>query len=277
MQPCHVILRYSLCQTKLHANVHFFSFLFQMWALWCLHASVEPLIEPDRDKVGFFFFLFYAFWFVFFFSLYSYFLPLYFYADIIVPHFLFFHPEILLPKWGKKGCLGHFSPCFLVCFFYRQRLVISFFKGVRIYHLSISSFILYHQANLISPCSLVCYPPQVLYVCSCTVWSNFWVHKCDSGWHVGYVVRPRWILTCFGLLICLLGNQAYTFFFFIYSFFKQFSCWSFFCCSVWWITVWVWCGRKIFRLSYCKFLLVGRLLVGFVYFYKGNKRVLYIK
>ena len=97
------------------------------------------------------------------------------------------------------------------------------------------------------------------------------------GWHVGYVVRPRWILTCFGLLICLLGNQAYTFFFFIYSFFKQFSCWSFFCCSVWWITVWVWCGRKIFRLSYCKFLLVGRLLVGFVYFYKGNKRVLYIK
>ena len=52
------------------------------------------------------------------------------------------------------------------------------------------------------------------------------------GWHVGYVVRPRWILTCFGLLVCLLGNQAYTFFFFIYSFFKQFSCWSFFNCSL---------------------------------------------
>jgi len=27
----------------------------------------------------------------------------------------FFHPEILLHKRGKRGCLGHFSPCSLVC------------------------------------------------------------------------------------------------------------------------------------------------------------------
>lgn len=125
MQPCHVILRYSLCQTKLHANVHFFSFLFQMWALWCLHASVEPLIEWDREKVSFFFSLVYflvCFLSFFLSTFYSFFLFVFIFTSSLLlcryncPPLPFFHPEILLPKWRKKGCLGHFSPCSLVCY-----------------------------------------------------------------------------------------------------------------------------------------------------------------
>jgi len=76
------------------------------------------------------------------------------------------------------------------------------------------------------------------------------------GWHVGYVVRPRWILTCFGLLVCLLGNQAYTFFF-MYSFFKQFSCWSIFLvfCLVdhWIVLLWISVGWGII-VGICLFL-----------------------
>ncbi|RDY06751.1 hypothetical protein CR513_09216, partial [Mucuna pruriens] len=41
--------------------------------------------------------------------------------------------------------------------------------------------------------------PLLHFLCSCTLWSLFWVHICDSG----CLVRLKWIL------VCLLGNQAW--------------------------------------------------------------------
>lgn len=130
MLPCHVILCYSVCQTKLHANVHFFHFFFRcgpcgvymrLLSLW--------LSETEKTEI----FLSYIFLFVFFFSLWNqslhwamafhypystptfcslwYFLPLYFYPDISVPHF-FFPSRNLVAQARKKGLPWTLLPLF---------------------------------------------------------------------------------------------------------------------------------------------------------------------
>lgn len=191
MLSCHVIRSYSVCQTKLHANVHFFIsfsdvgllvFICVCWAFDWVRQRKERFFSWIYFFVCFSLILVKSVVFghgipLSIFNTYLLFplifpSPLHLSMLILVFPTSFFHPEILLPKWGK-GVAFDTSP-----------------------------LVLWYAIH-----------PQVLFVCSCTVWSIFWIHKRDSGCPVGCVVRPRWILTCFGILVCLLGNQAYTYFF----------------------------------------------------------------
>lgn len=127
MLPCHVILRYSIYQTKLHANFHIFT-SFSDVGLVVFMCVCWAFDWARQRKERFFSSIFFC---LFSFSLWNQrcsiihiqllpFVPFdisFLFTSILILVFptSFFHPENLLHKWGKRGCLGHFFPCSLVC------------------------------------------------------------------------------------------------------------------------------------------------------------------